>query len=426
MKQILTIITLLISLSSYGQLVRIDSTWSSKRMYHTNHIGYRIGTDSIRTKDVRATLDGGDTFHIITDSLVNRTVYRFITIDSLSPYLKTVDFDEKAEDIIGTKLLGAGYISPNYVDATGETTLSIDTTGTVGVATKYDLTTISGGSGLTDEQVRDTTVAMFTVGPSLTWNEDDAADSVYLDVNTNPLETAVQRTLLGKNFSAWISNAGGASSLGIAITTVPGVANTGTVSSTSPYLRRPMKTEYRQTTPTTSNVAQIRSQRTLCRGTEGYIYTITWAPVAGLSNASDRSFAGLKVASGDVTDVNPNTLTTVIGMGHNDATDSNFKIYHNDGSGTCTEVDLGSSFPIPTTDETDFYTLILYVPNPGTTIYYKVIDEKNGTSATGYVNSNIPDPATFLTAYAYTSVGGVSSVTTLGLFSMYCMVLDNY
>jgi hypothetical protein len=426
MKQILTIITLLISLSSYGQLVRIDSTWSSKRMYHTNHIGYRIGTDSIRTKDVRATLDGGDTFYIRTDSLVNRTVYRFITIDSLSPYLKTVDFDEKAEDIIGTKLLGAGYISPNYVDGTGETTLSIDTTGTVGVATKYDLTTVSGGGGLTDEQVRDTTVSMFTVGPSITWNEDDAADSVYLDVNTNPLETAVQRTLLGKNFSAWISNAGGSPSLGIALTTVPGVANTGTVSSTSPYLRRPMKTEYRQTTPTTSNVAQIRSQRTLCRGTEGYIYTMTWAPVAGLSNASDRSFAGLKVASGDVTDVNPNTLTTVIGMGYNDATDSNFKIYHNDGSGTCTEVDLGYSFPIPTTNETDFYTLILYVPNPGTTIYYKVIDEKNGTSATGSVNSNIPDPATFLTAYAYTSVGGVSSVTTIGLFSMYCMVLDNY
>lgn len=411
MKQILTIITLLISLSSYGQLVRIDSTWSSKRMYHTNHIGYRIGTDSIRTKDVRATLDGGDTFHIITDSLVSRTKYAFITSDSLTPYLKTVDFDEKAEDIIGSKIVAGSGLSGTYNDGTGELTLSA---------------TGGGGGGLTDEQVRDTTMAMVTVGPSITWNEDDAADSVYLDVNTNPLETAVQRTLLGKNFSAWISNAGGSPSLGIAITTVPGVANTGTVSSTSPYLRRPMKTEYRQTTPTTSNVAQIRSQRTLCRGNEGYIYTITWAPVAGLSNASDRSFAGLKVASGDVTDVNPNTLTTVIGMGHNDATDSNFKIYHNDGSGTCTEVDLGSGFPIPTTNETDFYTLILYVPNPGTTIYYKVIDEKNGTSATGSVNSNIPDPATFLTAYAYTSVGGVSSVTTLGLFSMYCMVLDNY
>lgn len=410
MKQILTIIALLISLSSYGQLVRIDSTWSSKRIYHTNHIGYRIGTDSIRTKDVRATLDGGDTFHIITDSLVSRTKYAFITSDSLTPYFKTVDFDEKAEDIIGSKIVVGSGLSGTYNDGTGELTLSAT----------------GGGGGLTDEQVRDTTVAMFTVGPSITWNEDDAADSVYLDVNTNPLETAVQRTLLGKNFSAWISNAGGSPSLGIAITTVPGVANTGTVSSTSPYLRRPMKTEYRQTTPTTSNVAQIRSQRTLCRGTEGYIYTMTWAPVAGLSNASDRSFAGLKVASGDVTDVNPNTLTTVIGMGYNDATDSNFKIYHNDGSGTATEVDLGSSFPIPTTNETDFYTLILYVPNPGTTIYYKVIDEKDGTSVTGSVNSNIPDPATFLTAYAYTSVGGTSSVTTLGLFSIYSMVLDNY
>jgi hypothetical protein len=426
MKIFKLIVLLFVSQSVFGQLVKIDSSWTSFRAKLSNHVGYPIGSDSIRQKSIRCTLDGGDTFYIRTDSLVSRDVYRFITIDSLTPYLLNSDFDEKAEDVIGAKIIGSRDIDFSYLDATGETTLTVDTTGTVGLATKYDLTTISGGSGLSAEQVRDTTVGMFTVGPSITWNEDDAADSVYLDVNTNPLETAVQRTLLGKNFSAWISNAGGAASLGIAITAVPGVANTGTVSSASPYLSRPMKTEYRQTTPTTSNVAQIRSQRTLCRGNEGYIYTITWAPVAGLSNASDRSFAGLKVASGDVTDVNPNTLTTVIGMGHNDATDSNFKIYHNDGSGTCTEVDLGPSFPIPTTDNTDFYTLILYVPNPGTTIYYKVIDEKNGTSATGSVNSNIPDPATFLTAYAYTSVGGVSSVTTIGLFSMYCMVLDNY
>jgi hypothetical protein len=412
MKHISIIFLFLISISANAQLVRIDSTTTGHRIKLINSAGYQVGSDTITRKIVRATLDGGDTFELKPiETLIQRDVYRFITTDSLSPYLKTVDFDEKAEDIIGTKLIEGSNITLTYNDATGETT--IDASG-------------GGGGGLTDEQVRDTTVAMFTVGPSITWNEDDAADSVYLDVNTNPLETAVQRTLLGKNFSAWISNAGGSPSLGIAITTVPGVANTGTVSSTSPYLRRPMKTEYRQTTPTTSNVAQIRSQRTLCRGTEGYIYTMTWAPVAGLSNASDRSFAGLKVASGDVTDVNPNTLTTVIGMGYNDATDSNFKIYHNDGSGTCTEVDLGSSFPIPTTNETDFYTLILYVPNPGTTIYYKVIDEKDGTSVTGSVNSNIPDPATFLTAYAYTSVGGTSSVTTLGLFSIYSMVLDNY
>ena len=62
-----------------------------------------------------------------------------------------------------------------------------------------------GGGGLTDEQVRDTNGSSFTVQPSTTWNEDDAADSVYLDVNTNPLEKQVQGLLIGKSLGFTIS-----------------------------------------------------------------------------------------------------------------------------------------------------------------------------------------------------------------------------
>ena len=104
-----------------------------------------------------------------------------------------------------------------YNDATGETT--IDASG-------------GGGGGLTDEQVRDTTVAMFTVGPSITWNEDDAADSVYLDVNTNPLESAVQGLLIGKSLGFAIASFNTISTIGIQFTTT-GATGT-TISSSSP------------------------------------------------------------------------------------------------------------------------------------------------------------------------------------------------
>lgn len=406
MKQILTIITLLISLSSYGQLVRIDSTWSSKRMYHTNHIGYRIGTDSIRTKDVRATLDGGDTFHIITDSLVNRTVYRFITIDSLSPYLKTVDFDEKAEDIIGTKLIEGSNITLTYNDATGETT--IDASG-------------GGGGGLTDEQVRDTTVAMFTVGPSITWNEDDAADSVYLDVNTNPLESAVQGMLIGKSLGFAIASFNTMSTMGIQFTTT-GSATGTTLSSSSPYRSRPHKYEYVVSTASTSAVAGYRGQGDEVREDDGFIYSVTWGPVIGVSNTSKRAFAGLRNSPSAPTDVSPSTLVECFGMGWDDANDTNIQIFHNDASGTATQIDLGSGFPIPTADRTDFYTLYIYVPKNGAGWYYKVVDESDGTSATGLVTTNLLASSSFVRPFNYTSVGGVSAQTGIGIFTIYRLI----
>ena len=415
------IVFLFLTQSVFGQLVKIDSSWTSFRAKISNHVGYPIGSDSIRRKSVRCTLDGGDTFYIRTDSLVNRTVYRFITIDSLSPYLKTVDFDEKAEDIIGTKLLGAGYISPNYVDGTGETTLSIDTTGTVGVATKYDLTTVSGGGGLTDEQVRDTTVAMFTVGPSITWNEDDAADSVYLDVNTNPLESAVQGMLIGKSLGFAIASFNTMSTMGIQFTTT-GSATGTTLNSSSPYRARPHKYEYVISTASTSAVAGYRGQGDEVREDDGFIYSVTWGPVIGVSNTSKRAFAGLRNSPSAPTDVSPSTLVECFGMGWDDANDTNIQIFHNDASGAPTQIDLGAGFPIPTADRTDFYTLYIYVPKGGAGYYYKVVDESDGTSTTGLVTTDLVASSSFVRPFNYTSVGGVSAQTGIGIFTIYRLI----
>lgn len=407
MKQILTIIALLISLSSYGQLVRIDSTWSSKRMYHTNHIGYRIGSDSIRTKDVRATLDGGDTFHIITDSLVSRIVYRFITTDSLSPYLKTVDFDEKAEDIIGTKLIEGSNITLTYNDATGETT--IDASG-------------GGGGGLTDEQVRDTTIAMFTPGPSIILNETDAEDSVFLDVNINPVESAVQSRIIGKSFGCAIAGTSSITTIGMTFNTT-GTANGTTLNSSTAYRARAHKYEYVVTTASTTAVAGYRGGSDEFRGTEGFVYSVTWGPAIGCANTSKRAFAGIRNSPGAPTDVSPSTLTECIGMGYDDASGSNIQIYYNDGSGTASNIDLGSNFAIPTADRTNFYTLILYVPEGGSAYYYKVINESTGKVTTGNVTTDLPPASSFTRPFIYTSVGGVSDQTGIGIFSIYRMSL---
>ena len=406
MKIFKLIVLLFVSQSVFGQLVKIDSSWTSFRAKISNNVGYPIGSDSIRRKSVRCTLDGGDTFYIRTDSLVNRTVYRFITIDSLSPYLKTVDFDEKAEDIIGTKLIEGSNITLTYNDATGETT--IDASG-------------GGGGGLTDEQVRDTTVSMFTVGTSITWNEDDAADSVYLDVNTNPLESAVQGMLIGKSLGFAIASFNTMSTMGIQFTTT-GSATGTTLNSSSPYRARPHKYEYVISTASTSAVAGYRGQGDEVREDDGFIYSVTWGPVIGVSNTSKRAFAGLRNSPSAPTDVSPTTLVECFGMGWDDANDTNIQIFHNDASGTATQIDLGSGFPIPTADRTDFYTLYIYVPKNGAGWYYKVVDESDGTSATGLVTTDLLASSSFVRPFNYTSVGGVSAQTGIGIFTIYRLI----
>lgn len=407
MKHISIIFLFFISISANAQLVRIDSTTTGHRIKLINSAGYQVGSDTITRKLVRATLDGGDTFYLKpVETLIQRDVYRFITTDSLTPYLKIVDFDEKAEDIIGTKLIEGSNITLTYNDATGETT--IDASG-------------GGGGGLTDEQVRDTTVAMFTVGPSITWNEDDAADSVYLDVNTNPLESAVQGLLIGKSLGFAIASSNTISTMGIQFTTT-GAATGTTISSSSPYRARPHKYEYVVSTASTSAVAGYRGQVDEVRQDDGFVYSVTWGPVIGVSNTSKRAFAGLRNSPSAPTDVSPTTLVECFGMGWDDANDTNIQIFHNDASGTATQIDLGSGFPIPTADRTDFYTLYVYVPKGGAGWYYKVVDESDGTTATGLVTTNLVASSSFVRPFNYTSVGGVSAQTGIGIFTIYRLI----
>ena len=117
------------------------------------------------------------------------------------------------------------------------------------------------------------------------------------------------------------------------------------------------------------------------------------------------------------TDVNPSTLTDMIGIGY-DSADANVQMMHNDGSGVATKIDLGAAFPRPVANFTEWYDLTLFSP-PGTTqlVGYRVINKKTGAVAEGVVTTNLPATGTFIGPHAYVSVGGVSSVVGLTMMS---------
>lgn len=413
MRYKISFLAILFSVQLFGQWTKLDSVVVNKRVTIKNAADYAIGSDSIQEIKMVWT-DGVEIDTHYTKKLIQRTTYKFYNVDSLVPYLKTADFDEKAEDIVGTKLLGAGYISQNYVDATGETTLTLDTVGTVGVATKYDLTTISGGSGLSAEQVFDTLAYSIRMGEGLKKTKSDTGDSTLIELKLkDALERIVWSTGCHKMVFMPTNTTSGTATWGFQ------VAASGTVTapgkSTSSKFLFSNRWEVLVASAATTNVAGLRASVQThgfgnAAGMGGFYFNGVAGPATGVSNSNARFFWGMTQSAAAPSDVDPSTMTLCFGIGYDD-TDTNLQFMHNDGSGTCTKIDLGSNFPVPTSDRSSFWRLIMYAPSNTQQVYYKVIDMLDGDAYIGSVSTDLPAKTDIFGPKGYTSVGGTSAVT---------------
>jgi hypothetical protein len=145
------------------------------------------------------------------------------------------------------------------------------------------------------------------------------------------------------------------------------------------------------------------------QGTPGFsLGTATTIPLGGFyyvtrfgiadTVAAPRTFIGLGSSGSAPTNVEPSTLTNVIGVGQG-AADTNLKIYYG-GSAAQTPIDLGVNFPTGTST-TDWYEFTLYAPPTSTnTVYYQVIRLNTGDKAsgtlTGTAGTVLPANTTFL------------------------------
>jgi hypothetical protein len=134
-----------------------------------------------------------------------------------------------------------------------------------------------------------------------------------------------------------------------------------------------------------------------------------------------RQFYGM---IGQTTDLTYNDTTTVasmlnvIGVG-SDAADANLQIFHNDGSGTCTKVDLGSNFPANRTAGaamTTTYSIELYNANSATDVIYRVTNNELDEIAEGTISTNLPLDTQGLNFCASRCMG--AAVTNSGQFDL--------
>jgi hypothetical protein len=172
------------------------------------------------------------------------------------------------------------------------------------------------------------------------------------------------------------------------------------------------------TTASTSAVAGLRINTLPFRlgqiGGAGGLYMRTLVRNAtGGATTTTRGFFGLRGASTAPTDVNPSTLTNIVGLGW-DSGDSSLSIMSNDGTGTATKVPLGSDFPRPTADRSQAWDFTILSDGLGN-VYWAVESLANGAMASGVINTDLPAANTLITYNSYISVGGTSSVIGVGL-----------
>jgi len=142
-----------------------------------------------------------------------------------------------------------------------------------------------------------------------------------------------------------------------------------------------------------------------------------------------RQFYGMIGQTTDLTysdSVTVASMLNVIGVG-SDAADTNLQVFHNDGSGTCTKIDLGVNFPANRTAGaalTTTYSIELYNGNASSQIIYKVTNNETGSVADGTLTTNLPLDTQGLNFCASRCMGvgitntGQFDLSLLGVYSL--------
>lgn len=238
---------------------------------------------------------------------------------------------------------------------------------------------------------------------------------------TTPRETTIAKT------QGWViarPSSTAADQTGLVAPVATGTATAANRAITN-YHTRARRLDFLVTTAATTAVAGWRDgSNYLVRGNAagigGFYTKWVWGPSTGVSISTHRAFVGLSTNTASPTDVQPSSLTNMIGMGW-DSADTNIQLMYNGGSGTATKVDLGSGFPVPNTDRTNMYQLELWCDPNDSEYSWIVTNLTTGASVNGSTGTSttVPSNSVYLSARGWMSVGGTSSVIGIALSGYY-------
>jgi hypothetical protein len=229
------------------------------------------------------------------------------------------------------------------------------------------------------------------------------------------------QALLASNKIGWWSAAGGgatAQSVGM-LGTVSGTAMARTVATDNLF-----KTTRRLglvTGGTAGSSAGLRDGSTgkYWRGTGSKLGGFEYVARFGISAYTTglRLAVGLFATANTLPNAEPSAQTHAVFVGRN-AADATFRIMHNDGSGSCTVVDLGANFPADT-QEVDLYETRFYCAPNSDRIGVSLERLNTGHRAEATLTTDLPDAGTLLCPQIWINNGAVAAAVGVDVMSQY-------
>jgi hypothetical protein len=133
---------------------------------------------------------------------------------------------------------------------------------------------------------------------------------------------------------------------------------------------------------------------------------------------NQRAFFGVRASTGSPgTTFDPANGTNLIGVGWSSG-DTTIRVFHNDGAGAATEIDLGANFP--SNDAQYVYEFFLATDPNGSDFDYLVRRNQSPTNqATGTINSDMPANTLWLSPVAHCNNGGDASAVVTEVYKVY-------
>jgi hypothetical protein len=157
-------------------------------------------------------------------------------------------------------------------------------------------------------------------------------------------------------------------------------------------------------------------------GVGGFDVTIAFGNSDAVVVADARIFVGLLASTSTLTNVEPSTLTNMVGIGC-EAADTNFRLYVNDGTGTATSIDLGADFPAKTSNQDWYDVRIICLQENPNVIHVEVVRFlANGTcnTFTYAFTTDLPAAGTFLGLRAFKTNNATAAAVGLDLGVISC------
>jgi hypothetical protein len=205
----------------------------------------------------------------------------------------------------------------------------------------------------------------------------------------------------------------------IAVGTLQGTATAVAVSNTSIQTKK-TRLKIGVSTPATNGLCSYRSTSAFNIVRVGFRMCVAFCVSDTGYNSGARQFYGMTASTSSLglsSTVTVESLLNIIGIG-SDASDTNLQIFHNDGSGTATKIDLGSNFPANRTSgtvATDFFIFEIYNPFNSNTVYYKAVSLENDFIVEGSISTNLPSDTTPITLQAIRTSGSSSNACSFDI-----------